>query len=29
MKPGFKLKRALFIGAGAFAMPEQLARTEP
>lgn len=29
MKPGFKLKRALFIGAGAFAMPEQLAKQNP
>ncbi len=29
MKPEFKLKRALFIGAGAFAMPEQLAKQNP
>ena len=29
MKPGFNVKRALFIGAGAFAMPEQLSKQNP
>jgi spermidine synthase len=29
MKPDFKPKRALFIGAGAFAMPEQLSKHYP
>lgn len=29
MKPGFEIKRALFIGAGAFGMPEQMSRRFP
>lgn len=29
MKPGFQVKRALFIGAGAFGMPEQLSKQFP
>ena len=29
MKPGFQVKRALFIGAGAFGMPEQLSKEFP
>lgn len=29
MKPNFEVKRALFIGAGAFCMPEQLSRKFP
>jgi len=29
MKPGFQVKRALFIGAGAFGMPEQMSKQFP